>query len=154
MFIAGRGRYARETYPERSPQVPQPLSMFAFDQNTDNFNQVQGAGPLTIATATINVAPGSRIKVEAVACVVGSVAAGIAIIFTSAILSDVASQSFDTAPGTDHRTANYLGVTDPQPGGSVTVNLQITVSGAPGARVDQAGMTVLVLTEIPAASGP
>jgi hypothetical protein len=157
VFIIGRGRYARAAYPERSPQAAQPLGAFAFYQSDNFFTQVAGDPPLQIATATINVAPGSRIKVEAVAVVIGTVAPGIALLFSPEILIVVVSQSFDTPVGANNRTLNYLGVTDPQPGGPVTVNIDITVSvsgGPPGASVSNAGVTVLTLTEIPAASGP
>ena len=154
MNIIGRGRYARATYPERSPRLAAPFARFALDQTSNAFSQIDGAPPIQIATATINVAPGSRIKVEAVAVVLGSVASGAAVLFTLAIPSVVAIQSFGIAQDSDTRTCNYLGVTAPQLGGSVTVSIDIGVSGATGARVDNIGVTVLTLTEIPASSGP
>jgi hypothetical protein len=149
MHIIGRGRYAREAYPERSSAIQVPPA-FVFYQASTGWHQIAGAATIVIASATITLQAGSRVKIEALAPADGSVAAGRMFIQTDApgTTSVLGSQSFGTATQDEFRTCNYLAVSDPQPGGPLTVNLQLTVNGNGGARIDESGLTVLTLTEI------
>lgn len=149
--IIGRGRYISETYPTRRAEGAAPTQpAFAFDQNSTPYTVIEGEPNLQIASASITLSAGSRIKIEGLACFDGSVAAGRAVL-TSPLFSSVnASQSFGTALEDSFRTCNFLSISDPQPSGLVTVGLFIAVVGDAGARIDIAGLTVLTLTEIPA----
>ena len=149
MFVIGRGRYARATYPERARSLPPaPSPSFAFDQNTNSYFQISGDPSVQIASATISLSAGSRVKVEALASVIGSVAPGRAYISTPSVDSLLGTQSFDIAVGSNYRTLNLLGLTDAQVAGPLTVVLFLDVDGNAGARVDGFGLTVLTLTEI------
>jgi hypothetical protein len=141
------GRRGGETYPERPGGGGGSGGAFAFEQNSTAYSF--GVGTVAqIASATINVSAGSRIKIEGLACFLGSVAAGEASLDTPSVSSVIATQSFDSSDGTNRRTCNYLGVTGIQPGGPVTVILNITVAGSAGAHIDSQGDTMLTLTEV------
>lgn len=143
------GRNRGETYPVARPEGAVPVQRaFAFDQNSTSYTQIADAPFVQIAIATINLIAGSRVKVEGLASVIGSVAAGRAFISTSMIPGLVGSQSFGITDGLNFRTMNLLGITGPQPDGPLTIGLVIEVNGNVGARIDSAGMTVLTLTEI------
>lgn len=147
--VIGHGRYIGETYPTRRAEGAAPVQpAFAFDQNSTTYTVIDGDPNLQIASASITLSAGSRVKIEGLACFDGSVAAGRAAL-TSPLFSSVnASQSFGVAEDLSFRTCNFLSVTDPQPAGLVTIGLFISVVGDPGARIDIAGLTVLTLTEI------
>jgi hypothetical protein len=149
--IIGRRSYAGETYPTRRAEGSVPVvPAFAFDQNATEYTVIEGEPALQIASASITLSAGSRVKIEGLACFDGSVAAGRAIV-TSPLFSSVnASQSFGVTEDLSFRTCNFLTVSDPQPAGLVTIGLFIQVTGDAGARIDIAGLTVLTLTEIPA----
>ena len=145
------GRKGGETYPERrSVGASSGFGAFAFDQNENSY-QATSIGPsVQIATATINVAAGSRVKIEGLASFLASVAGGVARLSVPDLITDlVAAQSFGTTEGTNFRTLNLLGVTDPQSAGPVVVNLLISVnSGIGSAQVNDSGKTCLTLTEV------
>ena len=147
--IIGRRSYAGETYPTRRAEGAAPLQpAFAFDQNSTPYTIIAGDANLQIASASIILSAGSRIKIEGLACFDGSVAAGRGVL-TSPLFSTVnASQSFGVAGDLSFRTCNFLSVSDPQPSGLVTVGLFLAVVGDDGARIDIAGLNVLTLTEI------
>lgn len=148
--LIGRGHYIGETYPTRRAEGASASPAFAFDENSDAYSAVVGDANLQIASASITLSAGSRVKIEGLACIIGSVAAGRAVV-TSPLFSTVnASQSFNAAAGSNVRTCNFLAVSDPQPAGLVTIGLFIAVTGSAGARVDASGLTLLTLTEIPA----
>lgn len=142
------GRLAGETYPEPRSASSSPQPATAFDQNTDAYTVTTGDPPLQIASASITVAAGSRIKIEGLASFDGFVAAGRALLSSPAVATVSASQSFNAADGLNFRTCNYLAVTDPQAGGPVTVALQLEVVGSPGSNVSSTSGTVLILTEL------
>lgn len=123
---------------------------FAFDRNQNTYTRVAGEPTVTIASASITVGAGSRIKIEGFTGIFGSVAPGVAFLLTPNIGgSYLAIQSFGTAVGENFRTLNYLAVTDPQPAGLVVVDLYIAVQGDPGAQADGgADGTCLTITEI------
>jgi hypothetical protein len=106
-----------------------------------------------LGSAFLNVEANSQIKIEAAANGQGSVAPGFAFIHTDAAafpeLAGVAySHSFNTAAGTDRRSLNYLGVTDPiAVSGVVEVKIQFDVNGGGGATFTTFGV-VICLTEI------
>jgi hypothetical protein len=147
--VIGRGRYVSETYPTpRAESIAPVQPAFAFDQNSTQYSVTEGDPPLMIASASINLSAGSRVKIEGLASFDGAVAAGRAILSSSVIPNTLASQvSFDAADAS-FQTCNYLGMSDPQPSGPLTIGLFIEVSGNPGAHIDAAGSTVLTLTEI------
>jgi len=144
--VIGRGRYIGETYPTRRAEgTPIIQPAFAFDQNATEYTAIEGDPNLQIASASITLVAGSRVKIEGLVCFTGSVASGRGVV-TSPLFSLVnASQSFDVG---DFRTCNFLSVSDPQPAGLVTIGLFVTVLGNAGARIDAAGLTALTLTEI------
>jgi hypothetical protein len=150
--IIGRRGHGTETYPTRIAEgavTPQPA--FAFDQNTTPYTVIESDPALLIASASITLSAGSRVKIEGLASFDGAVAAGRAFISSPSLpeLSAVnGSQSFGVTKDLSFRTCNYLAVTDPQPAGLLTIGLNIEVTGDAGARIDISGATVLTLTEI------
>lgn len=144
--VAG-GRKGLETYPTSGRSGNSGQAAIAFATDATPYEQTDGQAPLSIITTSINLRAGSRVKVEGLAVVVGSVAPAQVILTSPNVASVESIQSF--APS-DFRTLNFLGITDPQPDGPLTIGLSIAVQGGGGAIVDSAGPTVLVLTEIPA----
>lgn len=140
-------RFGGETYPERPAGSGVSALAFAFAQDSTPYSIDVGSSQ-QVASASITVAAGSRIKIEGLAVFLGSGADGAASLDTPSVSSVIATQSFNTPDGTNRRTCNYLGVTATQPGGLVTVVLNLAVAGSPGAHIDSQGDTMLTLTEV------
>lgn len=141
------GRKGLETYPTatRNGNAGQPAISFA--TSATPYEQTSGQAPINIITASINLNAGSRVKVEGLTPFQGSVSSASAVLTSPNVPSVEAIQSF--APS-DFRTLNFLGITDVQPAGPLTIGLAIAVPDGDGARIDSAGPIVLVLTAIPA----
>lgn len=178
-FLIGRGPKASQTYPVRppagavgpqgpagpqgatgatgatGPAGPQgaagaqgSFGAFAFNQNNDGFLIDGGDPATTIASATITVGAGSRIKIEGSVSILGGPGSAPGTVFLS--VADVAGAGsvvdFDEG---EFRPLTLLGVTDPQAGGPVTVDLLLTADGAGAEAVNTSpGQASLTLTEI------
>lgn len=148
--VLGHGRYIHGTYPEAAGNGGGGATLgFAFDQNQDGYSLTVGDPPIQIASATITVAAGSRIKVEAMTAVTGSDADGFVNMSTDSLPVSGVFQGFGAVISNSNQVVNLLGVTDPQVGGDVTVNLLMAIDGQTGAHVSGT-VTALTLTEVPA----
>jgi hypothetical protein len=141
-------RLGSETYPQPKQAAAQFSVVYVSDPTA--YHQTQGSPSLLVVSGTINLQPGSRVKVEGMVTFVGSVAAGRAILSSPQDPGVIGNASFDVAQGSNYRTLNFIGFTDVQPAGPYTIGLFLDVNGSAGARIDSAGPSVLVLTEIPA----
>ena len=153
MHIIGRGRYARETYPERFSTIQVPPA-FAFDQNVTPWAAISEGLTQLIGSASITVRDGSRILIRMTSSGIGSVAAGFVFLHADTIAwpeftTIIAEQSFNTADGTNHRNMAWSGVSDQKTAGTYTFQALVDVNGVFNAKFDGAGVT-LTLEEIPA----
>jgi len=128
-----------------------PAHVDVTDRNA--YHQIAGAATISVASATITLKANSRVRVDAMIEVQGSVAAGRALLRAADALNvplndNTAEQSFGITAGLDFRTINLLTFLDPQPAGDLTVHLTLDVNGGAGARVDGNGVSNLSLTEI------
>lgn len=128
---------------------PNAVSNVVCEKNGDPYSHVAGDPSIIIISASITIKQNSRIKVEAAASVVGSVAAGRCFIFTDLVASTVGSQSFDAGTGENFRTMNLLGVTDALAEGEHLVEIRLDINGDAGATINGAGTTTISLTELP-----
>lgn len=152
--MIGKGKYAGEVYPERQPAAPPPTppvrAAFAFDQNNNSWLHTQGNVNLIIATATITLQAGSRVRIDGNTTFLGGVATGRFLFFagdaTGSVLVTLVSQSFTVG---EFEVSTYLGVLDtPQAAGPLTLTLVVNQNSNAGATVASAGENVLMLTEI------
>ena len=149
MHVIGFGRKAREAYPDTGSAAAASRAVLAFDQNSNIWLHTQGDANLIIATATITLRAGSRVRIDGNASFLGGVDSGVAFLFAGdsggVELISTTNQSFAVG---GRGTLQYLGVLGPQVAGPLTLTLVVNQNSNIGATLANAGENVLILTEI------